>query len=211
MMKDAQRTGVYGASGTGKSHYVKQLIRPERRLVVFDVLDEYRDLRRVDLNGVLAAASASYRDFRVRYCPPVGAEGDALSRLCDVLKVIQEPYKQEQSGAPELTLVVEELNVAFPVHGGEARARGFAEICSRGRHWGVNVLGVSQRIAEVSPRFRGNMSEVVIFMQLEPIDITRAKAALGRSVPVEEIEELQPREYIRRTGFSIDRKKNAEA
>ena len=205
--KHAGRIGVFGRSGSGKSTYVKNLIRDERRLVVFDPCDEYRTLKKTTPAGVLGAAKRSYRDFRLRVVPTGGGgEAAALSRLCDVLKLIQEPYKQNMAGAPELVLVVEEMNLSFPVHGGAEKAPAFAELCSRGRHWGIEIVGVSQRIAEVSTRFRGNLTEAVIFEQREPRDIKAAADALG--APRWRVEELLPFEYLTEEGREIKKKKN---
>ena len=62
------------------------------------------------------------------------------------------------------------LDVEPPVAGGAEKSPGFAEMCSRGRHYGLDMIGVSQRIAEVSTRFRGNCSETVVFRQKGPRD-----------------------------------------
>jgi len=90
----------------------------------------------------------------------------------------QTPFKERGKGQG-ITLVVEEMNLSFPVHGGEAKARGFAEVCSRGRHYGIEVFGLSQRIAEVSTRFRGNCTETVVLRQQGPRDLSAAVDALG--------------------------------
>ena len=68
-----------------------------------------------------------------------------------------------------MTLVVEEMNLSFPVAGGVHKCTGFAEICSRGRHYGIDVIGASQRIAEVDTRFRGNCTESVVLRQEDPL------------------------------------------
>jgi DNA helicase HerA-like ATPase len=114
----------------------------------------------------------------VAYVPPTGREPRALSALGNLLIAAQEPARKK-GGGPGITLVVEEMNLSFPLHGGATKAPGFAHICSRGRHYGIEVIGASQRIAEVSTRFRGNCTETVVLAQKGPRDLDAAAAELG--------------------------------
>lgn len=175
----AGRVGVWGASGSGKSSYVKRHIERARRVVVFDPLEEYPGLKRVrTVDEVRVAMRDDWNGFRVGFVPKSGQEARALSSLSRLLIRAQEPFKAGRS-KKTITLVVEEMNTCFPVHGGAAKAPGFAEICSRGRHFGLNVIGVAQRIAEVDTRFRGNCTETVVFRQKGPRDMQAAAAELG--------------------------------
>lgn len=178
---NAGRIGVWGASGSGKSSYVKRKIKDIKRLVVFDPLDEYGPLCKVkarSLEDVRKAMRKDWQGFKIAYVPPAGKEPAALSGLSRLLTAAQQPYKDKGRGAG-VTLIVEEMNLSFPVHGGETKAAGFAEICSRGRHYGIEVYGLSQRIAEVSTRFRGNCTETVILRQQGPRDLAAAVDAIG--------------------------------
>lgn len=178
---DPGRIGVWGASGSGKSTYVKALLRGAGRVVVFDPLDEYRAegfTRCATVAEVKARMASSFGAFRLALVPPGGSEAPALDRLAKLLRYAQEPYREgAYSGA--LVLVVEEMNLCFPVASGAARAPAFADLCSRGRHYGIGLVGVSQRIAEVSTRFRGNCSETVVFRQGGWNDLKAAADALG--------------------------------
>jgi len=179
---NAGRIGVWGRSGSGKSSYIKKRIAGQRRVIVFDPLEEYAAEGFIAIRGGLDAVRVAMRDnwrgFRLAYVPPSGREARALSGLSRLLMSAQQPAKDNGGGAG-LTLVLEEMNLSFPVHGGEAKAPGFAEICSRGRHYGIEVIGASQRIAEVSTRFRGNGTETVVFAQKGPRDLAAAAAELG--------------------------------
>ena len=177
---NAGRIGVWGASGSGKSAYVKQKIKTLKRVVVFDPLDEYVPLRMkpcTTVEQVRQAMIANWKGFRIAYMPPAGKEPRALSQLSLLLLKAQEGYKAKGTGQG-LTLVIEEMNLSFPIHG-ETKARGFAEICSRGRHYGIEVYGLSQRIAEVSTRFRGNCTQTIALRQQGPRDVQAAADALG--------------------------------
>lgn len=175
---NAGRVGVWGASGSGKSSYVKAAIAQRRRVVVFDPQGEYPGRRLGDLESVRREMRENWSSFRISYTPPPGKESQALSGLCRLLLAAQRPFKETGRGAP-LVLVVEEMNLSFPVAGGAAKCPGFAEICSRGRHYGIEAWGVSQRIAEVDTRFRGNCTETVVFRQKGHRDQSAAALELG--------------------------------
>jgi DNA helicase HerA-like ATPase len=177
---DARRIGVWGRSGSGKSSYVKKLLKSQKRLVIFDPLAEYGQALHVrtvehrarnSLDEVRQAMIANWAGFRVAYVPPAGKEAAALSA--------QQPFKDGKRGAKMLTLVVEEMNLSFPVAGGAQKCPGFADVCSRGRHYGIEIIGVSQRIAEVATRFRNNCDETVVLAQKGPRDLDAAAAELG--------------------------------
>jgi len=155
-------------------------------VVVFDPLGEYRaegfrEIRHDHakaLDEVRIAMARDWSNFRIAYVPPAGKEAEALSILSAVLKRVQEPYRECGAGAP-LILAVEEMNLSFPVAGGAERSPGFADLCSRGRHYGITLVGVSQRIAEVSTRFRGNASQTVVFAQKGRRDLDAAERETG--------------------------------
>jgi DNA helicase HerA-like ATPase len=180
---NAGRIGIWGASGSGKSSLAKRMLKGRGRVVVFDPLDEYaaqgmKAVRRGQ--DMVAGIAANWRGFRLAYVPRAGREAAHLSQMSFTLMKVQAAYKASggRKGAP-LVLVVEEMNLPFPVHGGAEKCPGFAEICSRGRHYGIEVIGLSQRIAEVATRFRGNCTETYVLRQQGPRDVAAAADALG--------------------------------
>jgi len=183
---NAGRIGVWGASGSGKSEWTKRKVKLIKRLVIFDPLDEYSALagrscpikRVTTVDQVRQAMLTNWTGFRIAYVPPTGKEPRALSQLCKLLMQAQEGFKAKGRGAG-ITLVIEEMNLSFPVSGGAQKSVGFAEVCSRGRHYGIEVYGLSQRIAEVSTRFRGNCTETIALRQQGPRDVQAASDALG--------------------------------
>ncbi|QIE44463.1 hypothetical protein G5B38_02370 [Pseudohalocynthiibacter aestuariivivens] len=196
----AGRIGIWGASGSGKSSYVKQLLKGRARMVVFDPLAEYAPLCNVtvrSLDSVRLAMRKDWRGFRIAYVPVAGQEPRSLSALAKLLIAAQEPYRQTGAGG-QITMVVEEMNLSFPVHGGAEKAPGFADVCSRGRHFGIEVYGLSQRIAEVATRFRGNCTETVVMRQQGPRDVKAASDASGASAA--QIGRLQNLDYIHSAG-----------
>lgn len=204
---NAGRIGVWGASGSGKSYLVKSMIKGRSRVVVFDPLAEYGPLCTATaktVDQVRQAMMADWHKFRIAFEPKPGIEPRELSRLCRLIIGAQEPYRAQGRGQG-VTLVVEELNLSFPVGGGDAKCPGFAEVCSRGRHSGIEVFGLSQRIAEVGTRFRGNCSETYVLRQQGPRDLQAAADLTG--LPVADIRKVQNREFIHEKAGQIARGK----
>lgn len=204
---NAGRLGVWGRSGSGKSSWVKRYIKDARRVVVFDPLGEYRaegfkalEHRAGGLDAVRMAMRDNWSGFRLSYVPPGGKESAALSGLCRLMMKAQTPFFNG-NGTLQMTLVVEEMNLCFPVSGGVEKAPGFADICSRGRHYGIEVVGVSQRIAEVATRFRGNCTETVVFSQKGPRDVAAAASELGTDQS--QIKTLQSLHYLHEVGGNV--------
>lgn len=201
---NAGRVAVIGASGSGKSSYVKQLLKAHRRVVIFDPMDEYKREGAARVRSVEEARQImrdSFGRFALAYVPPAGGEARALNRLSHLCIAAQAPWKGKPKG-PELCMVVEEMNSSFPVHGAEGKAPAFAEICSRGRHSHIHVIGVTQRFAEVSTRFRGNLTECVVFRQQGPNDIRAAIDATGASR--DQITALKNLQYLRSVAGEIE-------
>jgi hypothetical protein len=70
--------------------------------------------------------------------------------------------------------VVEEMDMSFPVSSLARELNGMVDMCNRGRHYGIEVIGVSQSPAQVSATFRQNMAEVFIF----PLGFHNHRAAM---------------------------------
>lgn len=199
-VSNAGRILVCGASGSGKSAYAKRRLRDRKRVIVLDAMDEYAvgkrrfcNTRVTTLEGVKTEMRKNWSGFRIAYVPQAGLEPQSLNKLSALIMAAQKPYKDGHDDR-FLTLVVEEMNQCFHVHGGDAKARKFAEICSRGRHYGVEVFGVSQRIAEIHTRFRGNCTESVILRQNGDNDVKASMAVLG--APKTQVQALKNLEYI---------------
>lgn len=193
---EAGRIGIWGRSGSGKSSYVKQLVAGKGRVVVFDPMEEYEAegfLRCKTIDDIRKAMIKNWSSFRLCYVPTAGSEPKSLSALSRLLMAAQAPFKETGKGA-KVTLVVEEMNTSFSVSSGVSLAKGFAEICSRGRHYGIEIIGISQRIAEVSTRFRGNCTQTVAFCQKGDRDIAAAANELGCEKTL--IKSLEPLTYV---------------
>lgn len=195
---DSRRIGIFGASGSGKTTKALKLLEKCRRLVVFDVLDDFtgKFIRTTDLSKLKAYIIKNYvRGFRVAYVPPAGSEPRALSELSLFLRTLQTGYKFNKHSA-KITLFVDELNVAFPL--GYSRQKpdnGFCFLNNQGRHYGVNIVGCSQRMSLVDMPFRANLSDLYVFRCADYNDIKAAAAILGAPYR-EQIQNLPNYKYI---------------
>lgn len=134
---------VLGASGTGKSHYVKGAIAKDRRLLVWDIEDEYPDLPALSLSQ-LPQAFAGRKPCRAKFI--CSADGSTRAREFDL-------FCRIAFAAGNLRLVAEELRFVTTA----SRAPdGWAAITLRGRKRGIRTIGTSQRPAQIDKDFLGN-------------------------------------------------------
>lgn len=130
---------VIGASGSGKSHYVKTIVTQYNRAVIWDPDDEYSELK-----GVFTTSSASKLielisagDIRVRFVPR-SMDGKYLEKCFEFVSLAAFVWG-------DCLLVAEEIaDVTTP----SKALNGWGTVLRRGRKRGVKVVAVSQRPAE---------------------------------------------------------------
>lgn len=141
-------------------------------------------------------------NFTFIFCPKYGSEVQQLDKLSYMLARLQSGYKAGRHAA-KITLLVDELDLSFPT-GIKIKQpdHGFGFLCCRGRHFGINIIGISQRTAMVDTSFRGNLSDMYVFRQSEPIDIGKSCEILGREYR-QTLQELADFDYIYKAGNRI--------
>lgn len=199
--KNARRTGIWGGSGSGKSTRMKEIMRTLNRNIVLDPTGDWqyeRGFRNyTTLKGLYAGIKANWNNgFRFvltvdedKYHLP-----DLLQRLSRDLFIIQRPYFEGRDDK-QIVLAIDEMADFFPNTTLKPEEMAFSKLCRKGRHYGVNIIGASQRLAEVHPSFRGNAQENYFFRQDQAVDIQRALATLGSQYKAD-ILALQPHEYL---------------
>ena len=197
------RLGFFGASGSGKTYRAKQLCKGLKRLVVFDPTPEV-DWAAECIDGVFYPDEA--RDFirnhfdcgfRVCIVPTFGNETKELNALCMFLIDLQKHYKTH--GA-KITLVTDEMDLAFGSGTMQRNPRNmFGYLCRRGRHLGINLLGLSQRINQVDITFRANLSGLYVFQHTEIADIEQVKKLLPKQYHTKFMQ-LKQWDYIYKSG-----------
>lgn len=172
MIKDAAIEAVYGRRGSGKSTRVKIMVQDRPAVLVFDPKDEYADelsMRRVSGDGadwpadLVRAIQADWQSRPwVSFVPRPGSEPEQLHRVAALLDRIQAPYFAGMDDR-KFTLVIEEMDLGYPVHKLPAELDGMPRLCNQGRHAGIAMIGVTQRPANISATFRGNVEKMFIF------------------------------------------------
>jgi DNA helicase HerA-like ATPase len=201
---DPERIGIWGASGQGKSTFVKALVRDRRRLVVFDPMGEHKTTIIEARADLIAALRRSWsRGFRLSYKPAFSADPVIeVNWLASALVRLQEPYRAGAGAG--LTFVVEELANCAPNARALVATGSLAGLAARGRHYGITLIGTSQRLAEVSTTFRGNTSVDVFFAQSDDTDYQAIRRKIGREGEAR-VRRLAPHHYVmRRSGRLIE-------
>lgn len=193
-MSQAGRIGIYGASGSGKTTLARAMLASRPRVVVMSPIPgDYPGIRQVTTieavkRGIVAGNKAGR--WKICYVPPAGREPEALHALSILLRNVQVATGRGR----QITLAADELNLSFPVTSLPARLSGFGELCSRGRHYRIEMIGITQRLAEVNTRWRGNESERFIFRMSDDADYQKAARWLPDHRAA--LRKLRPFEYL---------------
>ncbi|RKQ61161.1 hypothetical protein C8E02_0928 [Vogesella indigofera] len=143
---------VMGASGSGKSHYVKSQVKrlKPKRLVIWDAREEYGELATPTsrLADVLAGLRSGKR-VKLAYRPKTMDEKALKEKFAALCQLV--------FAAGDVLFIAEELSdVTSPSHAPGA----WRQISTQGRHRGLMVYGTSQRPASIDKHFLGNATHV---------------------------------------------------
>lgn len=196
------RLGIFGASGSGKSYRAAELTKGLQRIIYFDPLGDFTKGAAVITADYDALRQYLIRNwasgFRISYRPTFGEEEKELSKICKLLVLLQYGYGRNHFA--KVTLVVDELDEGCPSGLSQRdRKNGFLYLCKRGRHFGINLIGCSQRTAQVDVCFRGNLTGLYLFRHVDPMDSEKALQMLGREYAAD-FRALNDREYIYKSG-----------
>lgn len=178
---EARRIGIFGSSGSGKTTKAKEITKKIKRLISVDPLDNLSGRKFTSLQELQRYIVANYaKGFRVRFVPSLVGAVSELSQLSGFLLRLQEPYKQGKLST-QTTLFVDELDICFPLNVSKRDPDNkFYYLCCRGRHYGINIVGVSQRMSLVDLPFRANLSDLFIFRLADFNDLSTAAAMVGK-------------------------------
>ena len=209
-MSEYQRIGIFGRSQSGKSSLMDRILRGHRRVVLFDAIDERAPTARAEGFSEITTISELQdridRDyasgFRLWFHPSY--EADLVLSLSDVSRMLLDCQTQqaERGGTdkrPSIALAVDEMADCFPNQTLTREKDHFSIMCRSGRHKGIHLIGASQRPAEVSTKFRGQLSKRFIFNLTEPRDLQAVNemgGADGKAL-AEAVRLQQSLEYIR--------------
>lgn len=196
---NARIIAVIGASGNGKGLYVKERLRQWRGpILVWSPLERTDDYaaviggQRVDSIAALVDAIKAGRTRLVLVPPNDGkAMKAAFDRFCRIAWELR-----------GWCIVVEELSrVTMPSWAPPA----WKNLSTAGRHQGLEIIGTSQRPAQIDKDFLGNCSEIRCYGLVYPED---AKAMGGAMrIPPDDLLDLPQFHYRHR---DVRAKRNAE-
>ncbi|MFC7050672.1 hypothetical protein [Emcibacter nanhaiensis] len=203
---DGYVVSIFAQRGAGKSTLMDQIIRPLPRVVVFDFLDTRAESARkmgmthtTSLQEFMELVKVGYGDgFKVWYQPPAAPkkQQEALSKMSHILWDIQKKQREATGDMAMITVGVDEMSQSFPVTKLPDGLDGFNLLLTAGRHYGFNIIGASQRPAQVSTEFR-SAAEVKYFLQLsEPRDLEVVGQTIGKD-QIDRVKNLQKLEFIR--------------
>lgn len=182
---EARLIAVIGATGSGKGVYIKtELIKKsDRRLLIWDFMREYGPL--VDKTTASIAElvkSLKAKTFKVAFTPSHD----------DKLRAAQfDLFCRAAYAAGKCKMVIEELSFVTKPTSAPA---GWRKVSCTGRHVGLEIIGVSQRPAQVDKDFFGNCSEIHCGFLNYLADIKTMANVLG--VANSDISGLEPLQYI---------------
>ncbi|MBG53999.1 MAG: hypothetical protein CML99_16530 [Rhodobiaceae bacterium] len=175
MIKDAALVAVYGPRGSGKSTLVRALIDPRQNVIAFDPIADYAQMRgweAVQMTGhagedrkrLSAAAKRALKrkKFRMAAVPFDGQEDVCLHNLALWMFDLQRGYREGRL-REKLTLVIEEMDLSFPVSKLPKEMFAMAKLCNQGRHWGLEAIAVTQFPQQISKTFRNNATVTYAF------------------------------------------------
>jgi hypothetical protein len=180
---------AFGATGSGKTFFLRGLLGRVPRLLVVDVTGDYAELERCRTFTRAADVAAAFRvaaggPCRVRFAADLDraafrsytrgqGRGDelpgAIARMGPAAAAIA-------FAARDLVLVLDELALWCTP---SSTPEPLKLVATMGRHRGVSILAGAQRPALVSRHVTAQRDLVVYFRLEEPIDLDYAKRRLG--------------------------------
>jgi hypothetical protein len=151
---DAKIHAVIGASGTGKSSYIKgELLKGYSRLLIWSPLektDQYAKFcHGVTVDKITELVAAVKAGRKAIVYVPKGTDKQVKDQFGLFCRIVW-----ELEGA---TVLVEELSrVTMPSWSPPA----WKNLSTAGRHQGLTIIGVSQRPAQIDKDFLGNCTEI---------------------------------------------------
>lgn len=179
---NAHIIAVIGASGTGKSSFIKgELLRKPKRLLIWSPLEK-TDNYAGFCGGVVVAGKVSELVAQVKakakaiVYVPVGSDSQVKKQFDMFCRIVW-----ELEGA---TVLVEELSrVTMPSWAPPA----WKNLSTAGRHQGLTIIGTSQRPAQIDKDFLGNCTEIRCYRVNYDADAKVMADALGLQAEYREV------------------------
>jgi len=184
METDKKITLIFGKTGSGKSYLAEKLIENEQRLVIFDVMSEYRNgvaFGPENYNEFLEFWRKVYRGrFRLIYRPI--KPKDEIEQIGELVYVLG-----------DCCFLIEEIDCYSSPY---QISDNFAAIIQRGRHENIKLVGITQRPFGIHRLLTSQAKEIYIFSTNEPRDRDYLKSLLGQEIEPK-LDALEQYQYVK--------------
>jgi hypothetical protein len=171
-----------GASGSGKSTAIKQLVRKEKpkRLIIIDPMGEYAQFAEPVPTIKDLLTKVRQKSFNVSFKTSRLNPVDQFEIICDIAYTMGDMW-----------LLPEELQM-FTKAG--SAPPSWSDCTLRGRHRGLTLIGATQRPAVIDKNFFGNCTKIRTGRLNYKADIVTMADVLN--VPKAQVQNLLPFHYI---------------
>lgn len=184
----ANLVAVIGSSGSGKSLWVKTVALPalRRPVLIFDPMREYA-------GGVCASLSVMVKELRLS---SHAADAGVLIYRPNKMRELEKQFETFCGIAlavKNCSLIVEELSLVTKAGYSPPRWR---EVVTTGRHYGLSVIGTTQRPALVDKTFFSNATMVRVGRLNAAGDKKTMADALD--ISADRLRELRPLDWLQK-------------
>jgi len=201
---------VFGMSGSGKSHKARAMLKDHRRVLVIDPSRDWErqgfgEPLRGDGNTISAALAKGIarKAFCFTYCPPHGRDVQAMAEIARALMHYQLPYMEStgKRGA-DCVMVMDEAAALYPNAAAMRPGNPVSALILQGRHYGIGLLAISQRPADVALQLR-SQAQVTHAFKLVDESSVKAVRALHMAAAGLDLPGLPPRRYYSISGDGV--------
>lgn len=160
-------SGIFGKRGCGKTYLSQKLVDKFDRVIVYDPRSQVNIFPTVvnDLDGFVSEVMKNTKKFRITYRPKFPKED--FEQLNFMIK--ETPFSKTMYLVDEVSMMVDPYNIPD----------NFQHLIRFGRHNQLAVMITAQRPADVNRDLTAQCTELFIFYQHEPRDITYFSGFLG--------------------------------
>ena len=213
MGKDAELINISGARGSGKTTRQIELIDGLDRVIVLDPIGTFKAAGFTKV-GSLPSMYRKIKEgwhsgFRIYFHTPPSqiACTEIMKRLSRDLFKIQKPYYEDRDDR-KITLVIDEAHKFFPNRQMSPEDQEpLEDIIALGRHYGIEMIAATQRLAKLWTEYRGNSTQAYYFMQGSSADYNAVLSMIGNEHR-EALRELNVHDYLHGRGMDVNKSRN---